>query len=423
VAMALKTGTNTSEAISAYNAMNKSDQNNYFFVNGQGKNIATPSDTNNYGLSAGPDGKYDTDDDGLPATYDEFYYLCSYMKGKNITPFIWTGKTMDYSTMIMNLAWQNYSGAEELRTYYTLQGTAKDLVKLDGQGKVVKDSFGNVVIDEPVELLNDGRDNGYDVQRSAGKYYALQFVEKIAQSNWTADACFSSVSNIGAQSTYLTSVNNAPRIAMLCEGSWWMQESQNTFSIMEKQNAKYSMKNRDFGILSMPNATIEKLVSKNLANEKTAMVIRDGSYIFLNGNLKEGSGELNAAKIFFSYMHSDEAMNEFTSYTYMKRQLNYEIDSEVLNNMPAFTRAYIKKLENSELVYPVSDNSFVNMNLATFGFDNWQHKTYNATFGELTYPMSSLHDSTLLQKGLNSQTYFEGIYNYYKNVQWKNLSK
>lgn len=46
---------------------------------------------NTVARSAGPDGVEGTDDDGLPATYDEFFKLCEYIKQGAATPLVWTG--------------------------------------------------------------------------------------------------------------------------------------------------------------------------------------------------------------------------------------------------------------------------------------------------------------------------------------------
>ena len=45
--------------------------------------------TDNATKSAGPDGKTGTYDDGLPATYTEFWQLCDKMVASNVIPFIW----------------------------------------------------------------------------------------------------------------------------------------------------------------------------------------------------------------------------------------------------------------------------------------------------------------------------------------------
>ena len=89
------------------------------------------------GLSAGPDGRHGTYDDGLPATYDEFYLLMNVMTGKGVTPFIWTGDNEGYADMLTTSLWQNEVGVDELNAFYSLNGTVDSLVKFDSDGKIV----------------------------------------------------------------------------------------------------------------------------------------------------------------------------------------------------------------------------------------------------------------------------------------------
>ena len=65
--------------------------------------------------SAGPDGQYGTADDGLPATYDEFYALCDYMADKNsdvdIKPILWSGTNkQDYIDWLLAELTADYEG-------------------------------------------------------------------------------------------------------------------------------------------------------------------------------------------------------------------------------------------------------------------------------------------------------------------------
>ena len=63
-----------------------------------------------------------------------------------------------------------------MRINYDFDGTiAKDLVVLDANGKITKDSNGNIVTEE--KAINSS--NGYDVARQIGKLYAMQFIEKL----------------------------------------------------------------------------------------------------------------------------------------------------------------------------------------------------------------------------------------------------
>lgn len=408
-------------AVASYNAMDKNSKDNYWFVNGDGKDVEGNDDTD-YGLSAGPDGKYGTVDDGLPATYEEFYYLCDYMVSKSVTPFIWTGKSIGYADKLTTSLWQNYEGADNMSAYYSLTGEVDNLIKLDG-GKVVLEN--GVPVTES-HTFTGGETDGYEMHRMAGKYYALQFAEKVATtSTWTASACYAGVSQIQAQSTYLTSVTTSPRIAMLMDGSWWQQESSNTFNIMEKQDEKYSLKNRRFGIMYLPNATTDKYIDKAENSIKDVLVTPNASFVFLNANMKEGTGAYKAAETLISYMHSDKMMNLFTAKTYIRRGLNYEVDEDTYENLTYFGKKFLEYADNCDIVYPETSNQFVNKNYSEF--QNTSEKrnfhAYSASFGEVWMPISNLHDSTKRKQGLTAQTYFEGMYTWYKDSKWSKYVK
>ena len=101
-----------------------------YMVNEKGE-YKNDSQTVAFGRSAGPDAKYGTEDDGLPATYDEFYLLCDFMAANSITPFIWPGKSIGYSDMITLSLWRNYEGYEQMNNYYNLTGTLDNCVVFD----------------------------------------------------------------------------------------------------------------------------------------------------------------------------------------------------------------------------------------------------------------------------------------------------
>jgi hypothetical protein len=145
------------------------EKNNlYFAAAGQGdakgfvKNASTPR-------SNGPDGKPSTSDDGLPATYDDFFKLCDQMVSKNITPINWGGKTPEYVNALAECLQIDYEGAENMRVAYTSSGTAEHLVK-------------NINADGTVELYSEEitPETGYlPWTKQAGRYYALSFVERL----------------------------------------------------------------------------------------------------------------------------------------------------------------------------------------------------------------------------------------------------
>lgn len=43
----------------------------------------------------------ETDDSGLPASLEQFVYLCGFMDSINIKPFVWTGMYNEYFNILL----------------------------------------------------------------------------------------------------------------------------------------------------------------------------------------------------------------------------------------------------------------------------------------------------------------------------------
>lgn len=397
---------------------------NAVWVNDQGKTKEGSQEA----LSAGPDGQYNTFDDGMPATYDEFYALMNKMVADGIIPLVWTGKYAGYADRLTNAMWWAAEGEERLDVYYSLNGTHDQLVKLDDNGEVIYQADGVTPQTESV-TFSGGRDNGYEIQRSLAKYYALQFADKVATTDsWvsTSDCYSGSVSHIQAQSAFITSVNSGgKRIAMLADGGWWQQESAQTFEIMAGKDAQYSKERRSFSMLCPANPTIERLVERGENGIKNTVVQSSDCYCLINGNLKEGSAQLLVAETFMSYVNNEKCLNIFTEKTNMSRGLNYEVNEETYAKLTPYGKNLIDFTKATNVVYPYSNNSLFHNNYQYLSNKpeqyNWHSLITSREGLEPFYPITQLHDSANRTNGLNGKSYFEGLINYYENNVWKKL--
>ena len=421
---AVKNGTDLDEAKAAYEAQVAAINAgaNLFLVNEAGVEKTTQIEL---GLSAGPDGQYNTVDDGLPATLDEFYILMDAIADSNVIPLIYTGKFPGYADMLTMAIFGMHEGAENLGVYYSLNGTVDNLVKLDANGNVVKEN-GKIVTES--YTFNGGEEDGYEIQRLDGKYYALQFADKVAMnSRWLAPDCDNTaISHISAQSKFLTScLSGNTRIAMLADGAWWQQESDQTFATMAKMDAKYSRQNRNMALFTVPNATVDRFAERVETKEKNVVIAMNDSYCFINNNLAESSPQLKVAKAFFSFIHSDALMSDFAVCTGMKRGLEYEIDSEYYAKLSVYGKNVVEYMNASTVVYPYSNNSLFHKNYGylanTLQGWNFRTKTFGTNAIEVQAPISSLRIEENRKGGLNGETYFSGLYNYYKNTVWDRL--
>ena len=116
--------------------------------------------------SAGPDGKSNTSDDGLPATYADFRALLMWISANGDTPMMWCGSYLTYLIDFMNGVWADFEVADNFNLNYTMDGVASDLINVDKNG--------NVSYLDPVTIAGN---TGYMLQKQEGKYRALEFAK------------------------------------------------------------------------------------------------------------------------------------------------------------------------------------------------------------------------------------------------------
>lgn len=428
VAKAIRDNTDINVAIAQYNeeiAKVKAGANSdaWIFCNAKGE-IKIDGQVYSVGLSAGPDGKFGTYDDGFPATFDEFYALCDHISKNNVTPFIWTGANPGYADMITQSIFTNDLGLERAKTYYSLNGTMDNLVKFVGGTAQFKD--GKPVIEEQPYTFNGGVADGYEMMRTVSKWYALEFAEKIATTpSWTHTACYDSTSQSEAQNKYLTEgfTKKGNPTAMLMDGAWWQSEANATFEAMKKVDIKYAKENRNFGVMSLPYANIETYASKVMNNEKNVIVTENDSVCFINNNIDKNSPQYEVARVFMSYFNSDAMAGLFTAKTNMLRALDVDLlTNEYYDQMSPFGQNFAKYREVVDIMFPYTTNKLMNDNRDVFqnSRDGWQFQAYSVTMGDTWQVIKTMH-TYFVSKGIDSTHYFESIYRYFKDRAWPQL--
>lgn len=346
--------------------------------------------------SAGPDGVSGTDDDGLPATYEDFYALCERMVSLGITPFVWSGKYSAHTAYMLYQMWADYEGTEQFYYNFSFSGTATSLVK-------------NVTADGVVTYLDDvviSNENGAMLQKQAGKYYALSFMENIIRpenvtSRYYYDMSFSpSLSHTDAQTKFLSSgIKGGEKIAMLVDGNWWEREADSSgiFSGLKKYG--YSKESMNIGFMPFPKASEDKI------GEKRTLVSINDSIAFVN---RRSSGvRLTLAKKFLQFCHTDESMQDFTLSTSVTKPFAYEMTGEQLSKLTNFGREMyrLKSDENVGIVYPYSDNSVFLNNFSSFHPSEWGWVT-----GDGSVPAVVFKDN----KNVTAKSYFDKLYTSYE---------
>ena len=351
--------------------------------------------------SNGPDGKPGTFDDGLPATYDEFFTLCDYIQGAGCTPIAWTGEhRQGYVQWFCQALATDFEGAEQMRINYEFNGTATKLVKsIDNNGKVI--------YEEPKTITNA---NGYEIYKSAGRYHALDFYQRLSSNTayYHKGSYNATQSHMMAQQDFLFSSPEAVSpIAMLHEGIWWENEAKNAFAdIAARYGDEWGRNSRRIGMMPLPKAT------KDQIGETFTVLDTHNSLGFINANCN--AQELALAKLFLQYANTDESIVEYTITTNTPKALVYDLDDEDLAKMSYFGRSVWNIRENCDVVYPFSTNPIFLNNQQALSYQNMFESNINGTiYNQVADDLRGTR-----QDKKTAKEYFNGIMARYNATWW-----
>ena len=323
-----------------------SESGTYVKPNAEGKFTVT--------LAKGPDGLANTYDDGLPATFDEFFALCNYMvKEKGVTPFTCSGQYISMLTAAMYQMWADYEGKENFQKYVSLEGPVSVIDSLSGDGTMsAQGTYANM---KTVETLT--KDNAWEMKNQAGKAVALEFMKRMVSdsSYYHADMFSNAVDNIRAQANYLLGALENKPVAFLIDGVWWENEAEDagTYALYEAEYGESaSRKSRNFGLLPFPKATSAQV------GENRTLAMNLSSLVFLNAGATQDENALKMAKKFMQFLHTDNELQEFSVTTSALKPFKYSVSAEKVVNMSTFGKDIVAMRSNNkiETVYMVSDN-------------------------------------------------------------------
>ena len=364
-------------------------------------------DKTNTTKSAGPDGLFDTEDDGLPTTYDEFFALCELISEK-CSPITWAGKhRQEYLNWFKTALAANYEGLDQMSLNYSFDGTATNLISVDANGNVT----------ELEDLLIKGTDNGYELAKQAGKYYAVKFLQQVIADGYAASGASDVMyTQVQAQEDFVLSDGTLTTdSAMLVDGCWWEMEADRTFNDVE-QSEGVDIRD-DFGWLPLPmptQASADERATKLSAGEKGyTLADTHNSLAFIGAHVE---GELyDLCKDFLQFAYTDESLAEFTMITDTTKALSYTMTPEQKAEMSDYGRSLMDMQEKADIVYTFSKNTFYQANEATFS----QYKTsYSSKYSDKHASVDIAVDEFRI--GITAEQYFNGLYLYQQDV-WAKL--
>ena len=380
-------------------------EKNKLYFREDGENFIRKSDEKR---SKGPDGVAGTNDDGLPATYEDFFKLCKYMVDMKITPITWNGVSPTYVNALIESLQADYEGEEQMRLNYTASGTATNLVK-------EFDADGNPVL-ESQEITQD---NGYLTwTKQAGKYYGLKFVEELTQNTNYYDVgkvTSSGYMQTDAQNALIMDkfIQNKKPVAMLIDGSWWLNEAKSSFAAAEQRfGSEAGLKDRKFGLMPLPEATEEKV-----GEEYNVMEV-NSSICFVRGNVDKKKDAL--IKEFIQFCHTDESLREFTSITYTTKPFTYEMSEEEVNAMPYWGKEMYRIHNEAAYISSYSTSPIYKKNASKFT-QIWQGTMFETQQGTKSFTVVT---NAMIPLGnnqtLSAKEYFEGLAAGITADDWKN---
>jgi len=368
----------------------------YLYVNKNYENDSDPykkfssnlTDTNR---AEGPDGIPNTGDDGLPKTYDEFFELCDYMAEIGIIPFLWAGKLQNYVSAFLQNLYADNAGLENLNAQYNFTGKTDYVTGFDSQGEPIVSS---------VDLNSD---NGYEVFKQPGRYYALEFINRIISNKnyYNYNDCFGSVlDHLGAQEKYVYSAKSTQRIAFLIEGNYWYNEALGARQDFVEEYPDEA--DHRYGMLYFPKAR-EGMEGNMLVLDQAL------SCAFINANIDPNKIEI--AKEFYKFIFTNQSLSDFTRITSTTSPYNYTMTKEELAQTSYLGQQMYDIHKSGGYFLPLNNNPMMLKNIAIL-----KESAFFSTGGE-TVPTLAFKNYIYSDgvNGLTPQDYFNKNAKYYED--------
>ncbi|MBR0189934.1 MAG: extracellular solute-binding protein [Clostridia bacterium] len=317
--------------------------------------------------SCGPDGVYDTFDDGLPSTSEEFFYLLDFMLEKGIDPFIYTGASPHYLNYLFQTLIMSFSEPTESASMFTFDSgeDAISIVKFDNSGEPYTES---------VRITSE---NGYMTRQTAGRYRAIKFLGRLFSnpSYFYPNSHSKSFSNLNAQNYFIESNldTGVKPVGMMIEGNYWYNEAADG---LEDSVLYYgeSAKNRRFAYMPMPikeTGTVKKGQGKSVS-------LADGLYYYVcvNNNIKDDDETRNLAIDFLKFCFEENSLRAFTKTTGIPLAVKYSMDDvgstenydSMCNYYKSLWDVYSQAQAGGTYISNVSASPIFLSNIGTFAF-------------------------------------------------------
>lgn len=354
--------------------------------------------------SKGPDGKTGvidgvdySADDGLPATYDDFFKVCDRMLDVGVIPFTWSGEYgKAYVSGMLSQLLADFEGKEQTLLNVSLNGVAKNIISnISASGEITYKG------DTQIQASN-----GYEMYKTAGRYYALKFLSRVfsKEGYYDKDNVINTAdSHTDAQTRYILSNYDpaATPIAMFIDGIYWENEAEgvNAFATL-KNTYGVDRSETNFAYLPAPKATADKVGEKSTLLECMQYVA------FIDAGVAKRSPEkVDICKKFLQFAYTDESLAEFTVTTGIRKAIKYQLTDSQKSQLSPYYRSVVDYIDRSDIVYPYSNSAiFVNNQLKLAIGEGFTTNNYQ-------FPYSAIKD------GVSAESYFNNI-SEYRSASW-----
>ena len=310
--------------------------------------------------SCGPDGVYNTEDDGMPSSLMEFVSLMDIIKSNGRSPFIISGASIDYSYFLVEALWASLAGKEQIKTIYSLDSKGEAIVEVV-TGYSNEDLFyaGSGIKKPITEKIAINEENGYKIYDMASRYYGLATLQLIYKEGWFEDSFLKNSAKTNLQAQY--SFVNDGKAAILYDASFWCSESVRSGDFDKYAKLHPDNPERNVSYMPMP-VTIDTPVTEN-NGVRQALLDVGAAQLFVSKRVENNPGKKQAVIDFLKFLYSDSELAAFTETTGLKIPVSYTYDDSKLND---YFKKLTKYVGESDVVYFASDSTIVNKNLEAF---------------------------------------------------------
>ncbi len=294
--------------------------------------------------SMGPDMCYGTDDDGLPASLEEFMIVCGKIKQDGGDPFVMSGQWRQYGNYLVEAIWTAMAGYEEMSSVYNFNGNVAYISGWTNDNLFTGIDYLKVPQTTTEKLTSE---TGYRAWETAARYYATAFLEIIEKESWFSAEATGSAGDTDAMGVFLNDVLGAtnPSKGFLIEGNYWFN----------KYNLEYpqyfdTWGDPDIAIAPMPTVLRTADVEEQAEPLKYTTIDNASSYAYINANITNPD-IIDACKLFLKFTYTERELRAWTTDTGLIRPLEYNLTEDDMNGLLQFQKSSVSVGRNSDVVY------------------------------------------------------------------------